>query len=62
MNEQQPLSVVTILNELLIETRQQTSLLQQIANTQVMLIDAMADDSGDPDAEPLTYMDGKPVR
>ncbi|MCF5709590.1 hypothetical protein GIV19_20225 [Pseudomonas syringae] len=39
----------------------QTDLLQRMAEQQVMLIDALADsDPEDPDAAPLTYLDGTP--
>lgn len=62
MNEQQGLSLASLLSELLTEARTQTALMQRIADNQVMLIEAMADDSEGPDAEPLTYMDGTPVR
>lgn len=40
--------------QMLIEQRRTNELL-------VMLIEALADSDGDPDAEPMVYMDGTPV-
>lgn len=42
----------------------QTQAITALAESNMMLIDAMSqgEDDIDPDAEPLTYMDGSPVR
>lgn len=49
--------------EQMVAAQQQTNLLlEKIARQQAMLIQALADDERDPDAEPVTYMDGTPVR
>lgn len=55
--------VSCLLVELLAEQRKQTSLLEQIAKQQIMMIEVLADEQGeqDPDAMPLTYMDGSKV-
>lgn len=48
---------------LLAEQQKQTVLLEQIATQILALIEALADgDGSDPDAPPLTYMDGSPCR
>lgn len=45
----------SLLEQLLQEQRKTNQLL-------LMLIEALSQEDGDPDAEPLTYMDGSPVR
>ncbi|MGU9830190.1 hypothetical protein [Pseudomonas sp. LF242] len=52
-----------LLVELLTEQKKQTSLLEQIARQQILMIEVLADEQGeqDPDAIPLTYMDGSKV-
>lgn len=52
-----------------IESVKQTELLSRILQEQqqtnellAALVDALAEDSGDPDAPPAYYMDGTPVR
>lgn len=53
----------SLLEQMLIEQQKQTELLKQIANNQMVLIQALAEDQGeDHDAMPLTYMDGSPCR
>ena len=44
----------SLLAQMLEEQRQTNQLL-------LMLIEALSEDSADPDAEPRTYMDGSPV-
>lgn len=53
-----------LLVELLAEQKKQTSLLEQIAKQQILMIEVLADEQGeqDPDALATTYMDGTPVR
>lgn len=48
---------------LLDEQKKQTSLLEQIAKQQILMIEVLADEQGeqDPDALPTTYMDGSKV-
>ena len=49
--------------EMLSELKKQTAILERMAEQQGLLIQALADDQGeDPDAPPLTYMDGSPCR
>lgn len=55
-------SLESLLTQVLAEQVKQTALLQRMADQQLMLIQAMADEPEDPDALPLTYMDGSPVR
>lgn len=52
-----------LLVELLTEQKKQTSLLEQIARQQILMIEVLADEQGeqDPDAMPMTYMDGSKV-
>ncbi|WP_252959062.1 hypothetical protein [Pseudomonas simiae] len=52
------------MDQMLVEQRSQTELLKQISNQQALLIQALADEQAeqDPDAHPLTYMDGTPCR
>jgi hypothetical protein len=53
----------SLLEQMLIEQQRQTELLKQIANNQMVLIQALAEDQGeDHDTMPLTYMDGSPCR
>lgn len=49
---------------LLDEQKKQTAILERMAEQQSLLIQALAEDQADqdPDARPLTYMDGKPCR
>ncbi|MBX7274605.1 hypothetical protein K2E96_01995 [Pseudomonas sp. ERGC3:05] len=49
-----------LLVELLAEQKKQTSLLEQIARQQVLMIEVLADEQGeqDPDALPMKYLDG----
>lgn len=59
MNEQ----AISLLQQILDQQQKQTSLLEQIATQNLALIEALADGDGpDPDALPLTYMDGSPCR
>lgn len=47
----------------MLEAQQQTNrLLEKIASQQAQLIQALAEDDADPDDEPVTYMDGSPIR
>ena len=50
--------------EMLAELKKQTALLERMEKHQAMLIQALAEDQAeqDPDARPLTYMDGTPCR
>lgn len=52
-----------LLVELLAEQKKQTSLLEQIAKHQVLMIEVLADEQGDDDSDaaPKTYMDGSKV-
>lgn len=55
--------VTSLLEQMLGEQKKQTVLLEQIATQSLALIEALADDDDpDPDAPPLTYMDGSPCR
>lgn len=48
--------------EMLAELKKQTALLERMEKQQGLLIQALADDQGeDPDALPMTYMDGSRV-
>ncbi|QYM66707.1 hypothetical protein K1X80_16770 [Pseudomonas sp. So3.2b] len=48
--------------EMLAELKKQTALLERMEKQQSLLIQSLADDQGeDPDAPPLTYMDGSKV-
>ena len=59
MNEQ----AISLLQQILDQQQKQASLLEQIATQNLALIEALADGDGpDPDAPPLTYMDGSPCR
>ncbi|MGR3991460.1 hypothetical protein [Pseudomonas sp. 1121_17] len=59
MNEQ----AISLLQQILDQQQKQTCLLEQIATQNLALIEALADgDEPDPDAPPLTYMDGSPCR
>lgn len=53
-------SLESLLTQVLAEQVRQTALLQRMADQQLMLIQAMADESEDPEALPMTYMDGSP--
>lgn len=57
---EQPSSLESLLAQVLAEQVKQTALLQRMADQQLMLIQAMADEPEDPGAQPLTYMDGSP--
>ncbi|MCW8278930.1 hypothetical protein IMF27_28280 [Pseudomonas sp. PCH199] len=62
MSEQQN-SLESLLIQVLAEQKQQTAILNRMAEQQLLLIQAMADeDDVDPDAMPETYMDGMPCR
>lgn len=55
--------VTSLLEQMLDEQKKQTVLLEQITTQSLALIEALADgDCPDPDAPPLTYMDGSPCR
>lgn len=55
--------VTSLLEQMFDEQKKQTVLLEQIATQSLALIEALADgDDPDPDAPPLTYMDGSPCR
>jgi len=55
--------VISLLEQMLEEQKKQTSLLEQIANQNLALIEALADEGGvDPDAPPQTYLSGAPCR
>ena len=50
------------LQAILDEQKKQTAILERMAEQQGLLIQALADDQGeDPDAPPMTYMDGSKV-
>lgn len=52
-----------LLGQMLAEQKKQTELLQQIANNQVVLIQALADEQDlDVDELPPTYLSGQPCR
>ena len=55
--------VSCLLVEILGEQKKQTAVLEQIAKQQILMIEVLADEQGeqDPDAAPLTYMDGSKV-
>jgi hypothetical protein len=57
---EQPSSLESLLAQVLAEQVRQTALLQRMADQQLMLIQAMANEPEDPEALPLTYMDGSP--
>jgi hypothetical protein len=58
MNER----AVSLLEQLVAEQQKQTSLLEQIASNQILLIQALGEDQGmDEDSQPTTYMDGTRV-
>ena len=50
----------SLLTQVLTEQKQQTAILNRMAEQQLLLIQALADDDEDPDAMPSTYMDGTP--
>jgi hypothetical protein len=53
----------SLLAQVLTEQKQQTAILNRMAEQQLLLIQALAnEDSEDPDAIPSTYMDGTPCR
>ncbi|MFQ6574144.1 hypothetical protein [Pseudomonas sp. UM16] len=53
----------SLLERMLAEQMKQTDLLQQIANSQAALIQALGEDQGlDEDGPPLTYLNGQPCR
>lgn len=53
---------VSLLEQLVAEQQKQTSLLEQIASNQILLIQALSEDQDmDEDSQPLTYMDGTRV-
>lgn len=58
MNER----AVSLLEQLVAEQQKQTSMLEQIASNQILLIQALSEDQGmDEDSQPMTYMDGTRV-
>ncbi|MGP5283165.1 hypothetical protein ACTXNJ_18515 [Pseudomonas helleri] len=50
--------------EMLSELKKQTAILQRMESKQDLLIQALADEQEeiDPDARPLMYMDGTPIK
>ncbi|NBF13077.1 YebO family protein [Pseudomonas protegens] len=56
--------VNSLLVEMLAEQKKQTAILERMAEQQGLLIQALAEEQvdQDPDARPLTYMDGTPCR
>ncbi|WP_156375901.1 MULTISPECIES: hypothetical protein [unclassified Pseudomonas] len=60
----EPLSYLeSLLTQVLTEQKQQTAILNRMAEQQLLLIQALADEGEeDPDALPSTYMDGTPCR
>ncbi|MCQ2992244.1 hypothetical protein NLO72_23890 [Pseudomonas tremae] len=53
----------SLLSQILAEQVKQTQLLQRMAEQQALLIDALSEEEPeDPDAQPLTYLDGTPCR
>ncbi|MFT0866032.1 hypothetical protein [Pseudomonas sp. CAM1A] len=59
MSEQE----TSLLEQMLAEQKKQTSLLEQIALSQIALIEALADDQGIDNGEAsLTYLSGQPCR
>ncbi|KOP52589.1 hypothetical protein OX90_14550 [Pseudomonas coronafaciens pv. porri] len=53
----------SLLSQILAEQVKQTQLLQRVAEQQALLIDALSEEEPeDPDAQPLTYLDGTPCR
>ena len=58
-----PNCLESLLTQVLAEQRQQTGILERMAEQQLLLIQALAgEDDEDPDAMPSTYMDGTPCR
>lgn len=54
---------ISLLQQILDQEQKQTALLETIASQNLALIEALADgDGADPDAQPLTYLDGSPCR
>lgn len=53
--------VVSLLSQMLAEQVKQTQILERMAEQQLMLIQAMAEETEDPDDQPLRYMDGSLV-
>ncbi|MNH47447.1 hypothetical protein D3C79_1106870 [compost metagenome] len=54
--------VESLLEQLVTAQQQTNRLLVQMVQLQDQLIHALAEDDADPDAEPVTYMDGSPIR
>ncbi|KPY92280.1 Uncharacterized protein ALO43_03351 [Pseudomonas tremae] len=53
----------SLLSQILAEQMKQTELLRLMTEQQTLLIDALSEeDPGDPDTQPLTYLDGTPCR
>ncbi|MCY1296493.1 hypothetical protein D9M68_356600 [compost metagenome] len=52
----------SLLEQMLEEQRKTNSLLEQLIQSNLLLIEALAEEGGDPDAPSLTYLDGTPVR
>jgi hypothetical protein len=58
---EQPSYLESLLTQVLTEQKQQTAILNRMAEQQLLLIQAMAgEDEEDPDVLPPTYMDGSP--
>ena len=56
-------SLASLLSQVLAEQKQQTAILNRMAEQQLLLIQALADEGDeDPDVMPSTYMDGTPCR
>lgn len=54
---------ISLLQQILEQEQKQTALLETIASQNLALIEALAEGDGpDPDAQPLTYLDGSPCR
>lgn len=53
-----------VLQAILDEQKKQTAILERMAEQQGLLIQALAEEQAehDPDAPPMTYMDGSPCR
>ncbi|WP_122501479.1 hypothetical protein [Pseudomonas viridiflava] len=53
----------SLLSQILAEQMKQTQLIQLMTEQQTLLINALSEEeSEDSDAQPLTYLDGKPCR
>ncbi|MCY1381621.1 hypothetical protein D9M69_695510 [compost metagenome] len=52
----------SLLAELVAEQRKTNELLSQLIHLQAAMVQALAEDGADPDAQSATYMDGSPIR